>query len=126
MPYADGVDMLTPVVTRAMTTIGELRRTGPITDTKDDDELTEAVDYLADIHQALRGERRVRTLVVLTRLAELNPAVYEGWTFQDLSAALADYDIEPVKSGGVKVVRATDVTHALTYRDRHRDTEGDG
>lgn len=126
VPYADGVDMVTPVVTRAMTAIGQLRRTGPTADTKDDDELTEAVDHLADIHQALRGERRVRTLVVLTRLAELNPAVYEGWTFQDLSAALADYDIEPVKSGGVKVVRATDVTHALTYRDRQRDTESDG
>jgi len=68
----------------------------------------------------------VRTQVVLTRLAELNPAIYEGWTFSDLSAALADYDIEPVKSGGVKVVRATDVTHAVTYRDRRRATEGDG
>jgi S-DNA-T family DNA segregation ATPase FtsK/SpoIIIE len=127
VPYSDGVDMVTPVVTRAMTTIAELRRTGPTPDTETaDDQAAEQVDHLANIHDALRGERRVRTQVVLTRLAELNPAIYEGWTFQDLSAALADYDIEPVKSGGVKVVRATDVTHALTYRDRRRATEGDG
>jgi DNA segregation ATPase FtsK/SpoIIIE, S-DNA-T family len=80
--------MVTPVVTRAMAAITELRRTGePPTDQAEDDEV---VDHLADIHQALRGEQRVRTQVVLTRLAELNPAVYEGWSFQDLSAALAD------------------------------------
>jgi S-DNA-T family DNA segregation ATPase FtsK/SpoIIIE len=127
VPYSDGVDMVTPVVTRAMATIAELRRTGPTPDTETvDDQAAEQVDHLANIHDALRGERRVRTQVVLTRLAELNPAIYEGWTFSDLSAALADYDIEPVKSGGVKVVRATDVTHALTYRDRSRNTEGDG
>ena len=127
VPYSDGVDMVTPVVTRAMATIAELRRTGPTPDTETgDDQAAEQIDHLANIHDALRGERRVRTQVVLTRLAELNPAIYEGWTFQDLSAALADYDIEPVKSGGVKVVRATDVTHALTHRDRRRATEGDG
>ena len=124
VPYSDGVDMVTPVVTRAMTAIDQLRRTGGPTP-GDDDQDYEA-DHLANVQVALRGERRVRTQVVLTRLAELNPAVYEGWTFQDLSAALADYDIEPVKSGGVKVVRATDVTHALAYRDRLHDTKGDG
>jgi S-DNA-T family DNA segregation ATPase FtsK/SpoIIIE len=125
VPYADGVDMVTPVVTRAMAALTELRRTGEPTTGEDDQQGTDA-DHLADIHAVLRGERRVRTQVVLTRLAELSPAVYEGWTFQDLSAALGDYDIEPVKSGGVKVIRATDVTHALTYRDRQRSAEGDG
>ncbi|MFZ0120876.1 MAG: hypothetical protein WAN20_23140 [Pseudonocardiaceae bacterium] len=124
VPYSDGVDMVTPVVTRAMAAIDQLRCTGsPTTGEDDQHDETGQVDHLADIHEALRGERRVRTQVVLTRLAELNPTVYEGWTFQDLSAALADYNIEPVKSGGVKVVRAADVTHALTYRDRN--TEGD-
>jgi len=127
VPYADGVDMVTPIVTRAMAAITELRRTaGPTTGEDDQDDQPELVDHLADIHEALRGERRVRTQVVLTRLAELNPAVYEGWSFQDLSAALGDYDIEPVKSGGVKVIRATDVTHALTYRDRRQATDSDG
>ncbi len=127
VPYSDGVDMVTPVVTRAMAAINQLRCTsGPTTGEEDKDDEADQVDHLADIHEALRGERRVRTQVVLTRLAECNPAVYEGWTFQDLSAALADYDIEPVKSGGVKVVRAADVTHALTNRDRNRNTDGDG
>ncbi|MCA1682130.1 MAG: hypothetical protein LC700_03195 [Actinobacteria bacterium] len=126
VPYSDGVDMVTPVVTRAMAAITEVRRTGESTTGEDDQADAEAVDHLADVHAVLRGERRVRTQVVLTRLAELNPALYEGWTFQDLSAALGDYDIEPVKSGGVKVIRGTDVTHALTYRDRRRSAEGDG
>ncbi|MGH3798812.1 MAG: hypothetical protein ACRDTD_01515 [Pseudonocardiaceae bacterium] len=40
-----------------------------------------AVDHLADIHTALRAEKRVRTQVVLARLAELNPTEYEDWTF---------------------------------------------
>jgi len=122
VPYADGVDMVTPVIARAMTAITELRHTGPTTN---DDGEGEPVDHLANIHTALRGEQRVRTQVVLSRLAELNPGVYEGWSFQDLSAALGEYDIEPVKSGGVKVVRAADVAHALTYRDRRPATERD-
>jgi hypothetical protein len=63
--------------------------------------------------------------VVLIRLVELHPTFYEGWTFSDLIAALAEYGIEPVESGGIKVVRVTDITHALTYRDRENDTEGD-
>lgn len=126
VPYSDGVDIVTPVVTRSMATIAELRRTGgPITGDDDQGDEAEQVDHLADIYQVLRGERRVRTQVALTRLAELHPALYEGWTFSDLTAALADYDIEPVKSGGVKVVRAADVTQALTYRDRRNNTEGD-
>jgi S-DNA-T family DNA segregation ATPase FtsK/SpoIIIE len=62
--------------------------------------------------------------VVLTRLAELNPAEYEGWTFTDLKAALSGYGIEPVKSDGVMVVRAEDITTALTERDE--DTGGAG
>jgi DNA segregation ATPase FtsK/SpoIIIE, S-DNA-T family len=126
VPYADGVDMVTPVVTRAMTTIDQLRCTGPTTGKDNQQQAAEAVDHLADIQEVLRRERRVRTQVVLTRLAELNPAIYEGWTFQNLSATLADYNIEPIKSGGVKVIRATDVTHALTYYDRHGNTQGDG
>jgi S-DNA-T family DNA segregation ATPase FtsK/SpoIIIE len=125
VPYADGVDMVTPVVTRAMAAIDELRRTGKPTTDQDDHDEAEETDHLANIDEVLRGERRVRTQVVLTRLAELHPAIYEGWTFQDLTAALAKYHIEPVKSGGVKVVRAADITHALTQRDREDDTESD-
>jgi S-DNA-T family DNA segregation ATPase FtsK/SpoIIIE len=125
VPYADGIDLVTPVVTRAMAAITELRRTGePVTRDDDHDE-AEELDHLVNIDEVLRGERRVRTQVVLTRLAELHPAIYEGWAFQDLTAALAGHHIEPVKSGGVKVVRAADITHALTHRDDENKTESD-
>jgi S-DNA-T family DNA segregation ATPase FtsK/SpoIIIE len=123
VPYSDGVDMVTPIINRAMAAIDDLRRTGLTSDTDDAEEADE-VDHLANIHEALRGERRVRTQVVLTRLAELNPAIYEGWTFSDLTAALAEHHIEPVKSGGVKVVRANDVTYVLTQRNRENGTIG--
>ncbi len=81
------------------------------------------MDYLGDIHTVLRGERRVRTQMVLARLAELNRAEYEDWTFQDLAATLAKYDIEPAKSQGVKVIRVDEITQALTKRDEIGDEE---
>jgi S-DNA-T family DNA segregation ATPase FtsK/SpoIIIE len=123
VPYADGIDQVTPVVTRAMAAIDDLRHTGKPTTDQDEQE-TEKVDHLVNISEVLREERRVRTQVVLARLAQLHPAIYEGWTFHDLTAALAEYGIEPVKSGGVKVVRALDITHALTHRDRKKGHGG--
>jgi DNA segregation ATPase FtsK/SpoIIIE, S-DNA-T family len=124
VPYTDGVDMITPVVTRAMAAITELRRTGqPTTSDKGHDHDGPAeVDHLTNIHQALRGERRVRTQVVLSRLAELDPATYEGWGFHDLTTALARHGIKPIKSRGIKSIRATDITHALTH---HNTTDSD-
>jgi S-DNA-T family DNA segregation ATPase FtsK/SpoIIIE len=56
----------------------------------------------------------VPTRVVLTRLAELNPSEYEGWTFTDLKASLSEHGIEPVKSDGLMVIRAEDIATALT------------
>ena len=61
--------------------------------------------------------------VVLARLAELNPTEYEDWTFQDLAAALAAYDIEPAKSQGVEIVRADDMAEAFTERNEISDEE---
>lgn len=119
VPFGDGLDLVTPVITRAMGEIGELRRTGVAAEV----EAPAEVDHLADIADVLRGERRVRTQVVLARLAELNPAEYEDWTFQTLAAALDEDGIEVAKSGGVKVVRSDDITTALTERDRDVDLE---
>lgn len=79
------------------------------------------VDHLTNIHQVLRGERRVRTQVVLTRLAELNPATYEGWSSSDLKTALADEGIEIGKSHGHSVVRAEDITQAISQRHDNDD-----
>ena len=112
-----------PVIERAMTI---LHRAGRAVSHDPDPAQIDApteVDQLGDIAEALRGERRVRTQVTLTRLAELNPARYEQWTFGDLREALAGYGIEPVKSAGVMVIRAEDITEALTDRDRHGDDE---
>jgi len=74
---------------------------------------------MADIAEVLGTDRRVRTQVVLARLAEFNPREYEDWTFSDLRAALAAHGVEPVKSDGVKVVRADDITRSLTHRHQH-------
>ncbi|MGH3754885.1 MAG: hypothetical protein ACRDRP_19745 [Pseudonocardiaceae bacterium] len=121
IPLEDGIDLVTPVIARAMAEITDLRRTGP---TADQIEGPAEVDHLADIAEALRGERRVLTRVVLTRLAELSPTEYEGWTFTDLKATLSEHGIEPVKSDGVMVVRADDIATALT--ERHHDIDGEG
>jgi hypothetical protein len=74
------------------------------------------VDHLAEIAEVMRGERRVRTQVVLSRLAEHDPDEYEGWSFTDLAAALAEHGITPRKSDGVKVIRQTDIANALADR----------
>jgi S-DNA-T family DNA segregation ATPase FtsK/SpoIIIE len=80
---------------------------------------------LADIHTVTRGETRVRTQIVLRRLAELNPDEYADWSFQDLAEALATGGITARKSDGVMVVRAADVVRALTERDQDND-DADG
>lgn len=123
IPFDEDRDAITPVITRAMALLTEYGRPVPITDTTPDADQEPAVDHLADIHTVLRAEKRVRTQVVLARLAELNPPEYEDWTFQDLAAALAAYEIEPAKSQGVKVVRADDITQALTERDEPEDED---
>ncbi|MCA1696047.1 MAG: hypothetical protein LC749_15720, partial [Actinobacteria bacterium] len=121
-PETHTPDQITPIITRAMHLLAKQGRT-----IHPDPENTtnEPVDHLTDIHQVLRAERRVRTQVVLTRLAELNPNAYEGWSFSDLKTALADEGIEIGKSHGHSVVRVDDLARAITERDRSYDSEGD-
>ena len=123
VPLEDGIDQVTPVINRAMAQITELRHTGPTAEETDAGG-PEPADPLADIATVLGTARRVLTRVVLTRLAEHNPSQYEAWTFTDLKDALAVYGIEPVKSDGRMVIRAEDITQALT--DRHDDADGAG
>jgi S-DNA-T family DNA segregation ATPase FtsK/SpoIIIE len=125
IPFDEDRDEITPVITRAMALMAEHGHSVATTDSAPGDDQEPAADHLADIHTVLRGEKRVRTQVVLARLAELNPAEYEHWTFQDLAAALAEYDIEPAKSQGVKVVRADDIAQALTERNDTSDKDTD-
>lgn len=83
-------------------------------------------DHLADVEECMYGEERVRTQVILTRLAEVDRAYYEGWSFQDLAAALGEYGIQARKSNHM-FVYAEDVRRAITLRDEHgeaHDREG--
>jgi len=119
IPFDEDRDDVTPVIARAMALLDEHGHGVPASTNPDAGGGEPAADHVADIHAVLRGEARVRTQIVLQRLAECNPGEYEDWTFQDLAAALAEHDIEPVKSHGVKVVRAADVAAALTDRDNN-------
>ena len=121
LPFGEDRDEVTPVITRAMELLEDEAVPSsacPDNTTADEPE----IDHLADIRTALRGEARLRTQIVLQRLSELNPGEYEDWTFQDLAGALAEYDLELVKSHGVKVIHAVDVLAALA--DRDEDGEG--
>jgi S-DNA-T family DNA segregation ATPase FtsK/SpoIIIE len=114
VPFEDGIDLVSPVVARALALIAEQGRELTVT-TEPDDEAP-PVDHLADIAHVIGGEQRVRTHTVLTRLATHNPGEYDGWTFADLSTTLAAHGIHPAKSHGVMVIRADDITAALTAR----------
>jgi S-DNA-T family DNA segregation ATPase FtsK/SpoIIIE len=114
VPFEDGIDLVSPVVARALALIAEHGR--ELTVTAEPDDEAPPVDHLADIAHVIGGEPRVRTHTVLTRLATHNPGEYDGWAFVDLSTTLAAYGIQPVKSHGVMVIRADDITAALTAR----------
>ncbi len=132
LPFEDGADDVTPVISRAMALIEEM---GRAVESSARPQLEAAapvaVDHLADVAAVLDREKRVRTQVVLTRLARHDPGEYGEWTFRDLKAALAPYGVAPVKSDGNKVIRADDVAAALDRRDRDDgngadDGHGDG
>jgi S-DNA-T family DNA segregation ATPase FtsK/SpoIIIE len=125
VPFEDGADDVTPVIVRAVALIEEAGRAVE-SSAVPEIEAAPVADHLVDIDAVMDGERRVRTQVVLTRLARHDPGEYEGWTFRDLTAALAEHGVAPVKSDGNKVVRAEDVAAALADRDREdREPGGD-
>jgi DNA segregation ATPase FtsK/SpoIIIE, S-DNA-T family len=116
-------DQITPIITRAlhhMTATGRTVRAAP-------DNITDEPpppDHLTDIHTVLHDQPRVRTQIVLTRLAELNPAVYEGWSFTDLKTALAHHGVAISKSHGNSVIRTHDISRALTHRSTNHNPNG--
>jgi S-DNA-T family DNA segregation ATPase FtsK/SpoIIIE len=120
--YDEDRDDVTPVITRAMALLDGAGVPASV-DPDSERDTEPAADHLADIHAALRGEARVRTQVVLARLAERNPGEYEDWTFGNLAEALAAHGLTARKSDGIKVVRAADVARALHER---ADEDGDG
>ena len=110
-------DDVTPVITRAMALLSEHGRTLPTSAPDEYDAIESRPDHLVDIHGAMQGEERVRTQIVLRRLAESNPAEYGDWSFPDLADALAEHRIAARKSHGVMVVHTADLSRALTDRD---------
>ncbi len=120
VPFDEGDDQVSPVITRAMALLAEHDRTVPAS-TGNSGEAPEPVDHLADIHTVLRGEPRVRTQIVLQRLVEHNPGEYANWTFQHLAEALAAHDLAARKSDGVMVIRAVDIARTFTDRDDDGD-----
>ncbi|MBB4910776.1 S-DNA-T family DNA segregation ATPase FtsK/SpoIIIE [Actinophytocola algeriensis] len=126
VPFEDGADEVTPVIARAMALIEEDGRALPAPPRAELEPAPNAgPDHLTDIAAAMQGERRVRTQVVLGRLAAQHPT-YEEWTLTDLRDALADIGITPQKSDGRMVIRAEDITAALDHRttDRIREEPG--
>lgn len=116
VPFEDGIDMVSPVVARAMAILAEHGRPVAVT-AADTDETPKSVDHLADIAAVCAAAKRVRTQTVLARLIADNPDEYGDWTLTDLSAALAECGVTPVKSNGVMTVRALDLASALADRD---------
>lgn len=113
VPFGDGEDAVSPVIARATAAWQQRGRPAVVRAVvQDDDEQ----DHLANIYEALHGEPRVRTALVLRRLAEVLPAAYEAWNFQNLSAALDAEGVAVGKSDGQSVVRARDVSEALLRR----------
>ncbi|MGH3905932.1 MAG: hypothetical protein ACRDTE_17390, partial [Pseudonocardiaceae bacterium] len=123
VPFEDGDDQVSPVIARAMALLAEHGHSTPSSEPEPGNEEPKP-DHLADIQAVLRGQSRVRTQVVLARLAERNPVEYAEWTFQHLAEALAAEGLAARKSDGVMVVRAEDVALALTDRDHGGDDDG--
>jgi S-DNA-T family DNA segregation ATPase FtsK/SpoIIIE len=117
-PETHTPDQVTPIITRALHLMA---KQGRAVNAALENTTTEPIpaDHLTNIHQVLHGQQRVRTQIVLTRLAELRPTAYEGWSFSDLKTVLAADGIEIGKSHGHSVIRADDVIQALTQRDRN-------
>lgn len=124
VPFEDGIDLVSPVIARAMALLAEHGR--PVALTAGEDEPPAPADHLADIAEVCAGEKRVRTQTVLARLIAHNPDEYDGWTLTDLSAALARHHLAPVKSNGIKVIRADDVASALAVREDEPAGEAPG
>jgi DNA segregation ATPase FtsK/SpoIIIE, S-DNA-T family len=122
VPFEDGADDVTPIIARALRLIADDDRALPASQRLELGTAPSAPDHLTAVAEAMRGERRVRTQVVLTRMAALNPTVYDGWTLTDLRDVLTDFGITVRKSDGVKVLRVEDVTTAL--RNRTEDDIG--
>ena len=111
-------DDVTPVVARAVALAEDAGRAVavPAIGDGDEDGGPDEVDHLGDLHEVIEGEVRVRTQVVLRRLAEHNPAEYGGWSFARLSELLSEHGLSAHKYNGTMSVRVADVARASPAR----------
>lgn len=83
-------------------------------------------DLLTDLVSALpSGKAKAWSEDIVTRLAELRPEVYAGWTTEQLAAAVKPYGLRTVQVWGTAAgkganrrgLRREDVLNALAERD---------
>lgn len=91
--------------------------------TSDDDNQESEVDFLRDLMRVLGEEQHLRTAATLHALIDLNHGHYGDWTSKTFANALREAQIPIRKSDGQSVVRADDVTEAITLRDIERGDE---
>ncbi|GAA3847001.1 hypothetical protein GCM10022243_11370 [Saccharothrix violaceirubra] len=121
VPFEDGADLVSPVIARAMAHMTDAKRTVVTTGGTRKEIDTTPADHLKDIYSIIGEEPRVRTQVILARLAAHNPREYEPWSLRDLRATLRSYGIRAYKSDGTMVLRAADVAEAISRRDLASD-----
>lgn len=112
IPFAEGVDDVTPVIHRAMTNIKELRRTAE-PKVIEQPTKTNHLQAIWDVLEAPREELRD----VLPRLRDGNPETYRGWNQKRLIEELETVWEVPVGTlDGYRVVLSADVEQAI---ERH-------
>ncbi|MDX8048508.1 hypothetical protein SK571_03870 [Lentzea sp. BCCO 10_0798] len=93
--------------------------------TSGDEEESSEVDFLLDLVRVLGDEQKIRTAVALRALIDLNTGHYGDWTSKTFAAALREAQVPIRKSDGDSLVRADDVTEAITLREIEQSAEDD-
>jgi len=117
VPFEDGRDDVTPIITRAMACVKELRRTGQPAAIE-----AAVVDTLRDVYDVLQSPRdELRD--VLPRLRDRDGKTYTPWNQAQLIAYLEGEGVPVGTVKGYRVVLAADVEQALAERGGGGDDE---
>ncbi|MFL6116306.1 MAG: cell division protein FtsK [Catenulispora sp.] len=116
-------DQVSPLVARAMKALDKAGLApADIAETEPDGEA--ARDLLDDVAAVMGIEALVKSSVVISRLAESHPSLYEGWSQQRLGEELKPFGVIPRKTkDGTMHVDRRQVDAALADR---AETTGDG
>ncbi len=118
VPRGNGIDEVTPVVTRAMALRADITTTEPTQTSAEAD----GPDLLVDVAEVLRaaGAELMRTQEVIAGLGVLNRDAYTRLTFTQLRDGLPEA-AKPYKTKGVVQINARRVAEALADRDHQHD-----